>query len=97
MTDDTYNGYPNYESWAVALWIDNEQGTQEQVLQLARDARELPYPTTALEDSLKDLVEADSPTADEASMYADLLGHAIGRVDFRHPAQNYFAQLDEEV
>lgn len=28
-TDKTYNGWTNYETWAVALWLDNEQGTQE--------------------------------------------------------------------
>lgn len=24
-----YQGWKNYETWAVALWIDNDQGTQE--------------------------------------------------------------------
>lgn len=26
-TDKTYNGWTNYETWAVKLWIDNEQGS----------------------------------------------------------------------
>jgi hypothetical protein len=25
--DKTYNGWTNYETWAVALWLDNEQGS----------------------------------------------------------------------
>ena len=25
MTDQTYNGYKNYETWNVALWIQNDQ------------------------------------------------------------------------
>lgn len=25
MPDKGYNGYKNYETWAVALWIDNEE------------------------------------------------------------------------
>lgn len=37
--DTTYNGWTNYETWAVALWIDNEQGSQEMAQELARDAR----------------------------------------------------------
>ena len=24
--DNTYNGYANYETWNVCLWIDNEYG-----------------------------------------------------------------------
>lgn len=39
--DTTYNGWRNYETWCVALWIDNEQGSQEYVNGLARDCAEL--------------------------------------------------------
>lgn len=37
-TDETYNGWTNRETWAVALWINNEQGWQESVLEALRSA-----------------------------------------------------------
>ena len=37
MTDDTYNGWKNYETWNVALWIGNDEGLYE----TAKEARDL--------------------------------------------------------
>ena len=34
LTDATYNGWTNYETWNVALWIGNDEGLYE----LAREA-----------------------------------------------------------
>lgn len=28
MTTKTYNGWTNYETWLVKLWIDNDEGSQ---------------------------------------------------------------------
>jgi hypothetical protein len=35
MTDKTYNGWKNYETWNVALWIGNDEGFYE----LGQEAR----------------------------------------------------------
>ena len=34
---DEYNGWTNRESWAMALWLDNEQSTQEATLEKVRE------------------------------------------------------------
>jgi hypothetical protein len=34
--DETYNGWANRETWAVALHINNDQGWQESVTELVR-------------------------------------------------------------
>ena len=34
LTDQTYNGWTNYETWNVALWIGNDEG----LYNLAREA-----------------------------------------------------------
>ena len=36
LTDTTYNGYANYETWNVALWIGNDEG----LYHLAREAKD---------------------------------------------------------
>lgn len=39
MTDETYNGWTNRETWAVALHINNDQGWQESVHEALRNAQ----------------------------------------------------------
>ena len=36
LTDTTYNGWTNYETWNVALWIGNDAG----LYHLAREAKD---------------------------------------------------------
>jgi len=36
--DTTYNGWTNYETWAVKLWMDNDQGSYNYWREAAQDA-----------------------------------------------------------
>ena len=31
LTDTTYNGWTNYETWNVVLWIQNDEGIQDAI------------------------------------------------------------------
>src|SRR5437870_5436518 len=71
--DPTYNGWSNYETWAVALWIDNDQGTYNEARRMAREAAEeaaesaddlMAVPRTAdgiLADRLKEWITECAP------------------------------------
>ena len=97
-----YNGWTNYETWNVALWLDNEQYTQElwssRARELLEDEEE--YPNAILQDELKEFVENINPLANDASMYSDLLGAAIDSANWYEIAESYLedarAELEEE-
>lgn len=105
---DTYNGYANYSTWAVSLWLDNEPRSAREALELAADAMreavpDRDYPGQTLE------VAAASDAADRIERYvteellpdlgsslaADLLGHSVEMVDWRELADLYIENVKE--
>jgi hypothetical protein len=34
MTDETYNGWKNYPTWCVNLWLENDQGLYETTVEI---------------------------------------------------------------
>ena len=34
MDEKKYSGWTNYETWLVKLWLDNDQWSQEKMLEL---------------------------------------------------------------
>ena len=87
----TYNGWTNYETWNVKLWLDNDEGSYNMLREMAEDAKTAEYPKAQLSNALKDLVEENAPDLG-ASMYADLLGAAISDVNWYEIAENILSE-----
>ena len=98
---EKYNGWANYETWAVALWINNEQGSQEMVLDWAQENE-----TGDLADLLKDMHTDGNPLECEESatrqvvatpsVYNDLLTAALSSVDWYELAKSFKADAAEQ-
>lgn len=81
-----YNGYSNYQTWCVSLWLDNDEGTYESI----RDAAKIAFSKYELAIFIREYVEAERPLADQASMFTDLLNHALTNVNYEEIASPLF-------
>jgi len=110
MNEKKYNGWTNYETWAVGLWIDNEQGSynywREQAEQCYTDTAKnasvfegmwsrRSAAASTLGDQIKEAFEEERPLADQANIYSDLLTAALGEVDWREIAFQILADITE--
>lgn len=86
-----YNGYENYETWACALWIDNDEGNYHHIQRLVNEADD----TDDLESTLRDWIEESKPLANDCSMFSDMMNSAIGRISWRELAEGYWAEYRE--
>ena len=92
---DEYQGWTNYETWAVALWLDNDEPIYRYWREVADEIREEGplsiildgavighrEPRFVLADRLRHSIEDGTPDLG-ASVWSDLLSRAVGRVDW---------------
>lgn len=97
--DHTYNGWSTYETWAMALWIDNEEWSYTSARVLRDNARigaDDHLARVRLADELKNWQERKMPNL-PASVFSDLLGAAFGEIDWFEIAEHYLDEVAEEV
>jgi hypothetical protein len=90
-----YQGWTNYETWCVKLWIDNEESSynywQERAEELLEDAV---TPTVDLADELEEAFVEGDPL-EEAGVYTDLLYSALGKVNWYEIAKSILEEVKE--
>jgi len=95
-----YNGYVNYPTWSTALWMDNEPASNEYLYDLAN--REPVYESEMIElndkaDQLEEYVKEvllDNQLILDVGLGTDLVGHAIGVIDWREIIK---AHVEEKI
>mgnify|MGYP001592308569 CR=1 FL=1 len=108
---DRYNGWTNYETWAVALWLDNDQGSQEYWREIAEEAWRTAKPgeytwqtqqfeaVSALAEYLEDahIEHAGERLQGVNDVFSDLLSAALSSVDWREIAKHYIDDVADEI
>ena len=103
MTGKSYNGWTNYETWSVSLWLRNDEESYSDVRELTRKALARAqqghhyltpeeHACRLLADAILEYVESLPQIAsilEGASMATDLLGAALDEVDWDEIAQHF--------
>ncbi len=103
MTNKEYNGWYNYETWMVNMWMDNTQQSHEAWRQIARESIDADEGTNwfYFEDRLKeylDFIQEDLHNNVVASgLVQDLIGAAISEVNTREIAMHWVADELENI
>ena len=97
----SYNGYTNYETWNISLWIDNEEGTyrrwRSQARRIFEHAGSKRVARRELADALKADHEEQLNSLDlPASWVSDILGAALGSVNWDEIAGNMLEEYPED-
>lgn len=102
-TEKNYNGWTNYETWNVKLWMDNSQGDQEYWRDRALNLIAISLPTEYsskednaiydLSDEIKESFEGQAQEIMEkanasASPFMDLLNASLSEVNWREIAES---------
>lgn len=83
--DETYNGYKNYETFIISLWLDNDRGEYERFKELSKELE-----VYELAKEIKEYIEEYNPIAGQCSAYSDLLQGAIDTADFYEIAETFY-------
>lgn len=112
MNDTKYNGWKNYPTWNVKLWLENSPETQAFVIRLYKNAQKSVIPTleekeyfsrqewTRFEfrDALENALYTQAhQELSEASMFTDLLRWSLGEVDWNQISKAYQEEFEHDA
>ena len=94
-TPETYNGWKNYPTWAVNLWLSNDQGLYEVIRENIETIRATGDPETRRVDTAdyikETTIEMVLPDLG-GSLTADLLGYSVAMVDWFEIADAWLSE-----
>ena len=91
-TENSYNGWSNYDTWCFKLWLDNEQNTQEMILNVVKFAFKMDKQSNAIyyiQKFLEDYANDNAPKLVNG-FYSDVLSASIRSINYYQIADAYF-------
>jgi len=86
-----YNGWKNYPTWNVSLWLNNDEGSYHELMRLLDR-----YPDNdQAAEAIREWVTECSPLADATGMYADILDWVLQIVDWYEIAEDNREEEEE--
>jgi hypothetical protein len=91
IQNSSYNGFVNYSTWLVNLWLMNDEYSEEEVRRMV-DASD---DTRELASELQSWIEEQNPLQ-ENGMWTDLVNSALQEVSWQELAENYFEEKETD-
>lgn len=87
-----YNGWTNYETWLVNLWLTNEEWSAEELRSIANNGQRRDY----RKEELKSYVEDEMLALHKLNgLASDLIGSALSMVNW-YEILDHATEMDEQ-
>ena len=87
----TYNGWKNYETWLVALWIDNDDGCADYWAERAEEVRDVSDLADEMDQYYQEMASEVIPSN---GMFNDLFNSALREVSWYDIAEHYISEAE---
>jgi len=93
----SYEGWPNWETWNVNLWLSNDQGLYDECIQIARENETIARTANVLDDWFHNMFlepyEGDAPF--QSGPIADWVNMSYQQVDWKEIAEYWIDRAQE--
>ena len=95
MTKNEHNGWTNYETWLVKLWMDNDEGSSSMWRESAEQAVKRHSDISTLADTLKE--EHENALPELSGFACDLMNAALSEVNWHEIAESLMNDAKESL
>ncbi len=106
VSQESYDGFANYQTWCVNWWLTNDAEASKRCRELVNQTSHAVQEAAAvvsgigdaaeatrnlLANELSELVDGYNPVANETTLFSDLIGTALGEVDWLEIADAFLS------